>query len=322
MAAGLRILIVRFSSLGDVILTTPLVRALRRGLPGATITFVTKRGYAPVLAGNPYVDRIATLAPGEPVRALAGRLLGSGFDHMLDLHQSLRSRWLRRYLPGRWSGYDQRRAARWRLLWFGGHDAPSGVPVAERYFAAARALSVAPDGEPAQVFPSEADRATARAIAPASFVALLPGARHRTKRWPPAHWRVLADALAARGIRLVALGNDAERRMLEGPGVTAAYGQPLGITAALLERARVAVCNDSGLMHLASAVGTPVVTLFGPTVRAFGFAPYRAPAIVLERPLGCRPCSSSGSAFCPLGHHRCLAGLEPGVVAARVLEAA
>src|SRR5213079_3443104 len=89
-------------------------------------------------------------------------------------------------------------------------------------------------------------------------------------------------------------------------------------TGALLARARVVVSGDTGVMHMATGVGTPVVALFGPTVAQFGFFPYRAPAAVLERGLECRPCSSTGTAACPLGHHRCLTDITPEEVAATV----
>jgi len=89
-------------------------------------------------------------------------------------------------------------------------------------------------------------------------------------------------------------------------------------TGALLARARVLVSGDTGVMHMATGVGTPVVALFGPTVEQFGFFPYRARSIVLQRELACRPCSSTGTAACPLGHHRCLVELAPAAVAEAV----
>ena len=85
-------------------------------------------------------------------------------------------------------------------------------------------------------------------------------------------------------------------------------------SAALLKHARALIAGDTGAMHLATAVGTPVLALFGPTVEAFGFFPYHAKATVLQRELGCRPCSAQGGPCCPLGHHRCLQDLQPDEV--------
>jgi heptosyltransferase-2 len=100
--------------------------------------------------------------------------------------------------------------------------------------------------------------------------------------------------------------------------VSAAGEFSLQETGALLARARVVVSGDTGVMHMATGVGAPLVALFGPTVEQFGFFPYRAPAVVLQRDLECRPCSATGTATCPLGHHRCLTDVAPAEVAAAV----
>ena len=311
-----RVLIVRFSSLGDVVLTTPLLRAIRGRYPGAHLTFVVQARYADVLMGNPAVTAIVTVEPKEPPSRIAARLSPPAFDARLDLQDSLRSRGLRRLLGGSWGVVNRRRVARWLLLWLRWDTYGPYVPVAERYFSAARALNVRPDGGPPEVFPTPEDDARARALAPADCVALAPGARWRTKRWPPENWKALAHRLQAQGLAVVAVGSAEERDLLSGPGIIDGYGLSLRATAAVLRRARVVVANDSGLMHLATAVRRPVIALLGPTVRAFGFLPYGVPHQILERPLRCRPCSAYGGDHCPLRHHRCMIEIEPEAVAA------
>lgn len=319
MGRGPSILIVRFGSLGDVILTTPLLRAIRAGHPDARITYVTKRAYAPVLASSPRVDRVVALEPGESVRSLTHRLRGEGYDHRLDLHASLRSLALRALLGGPWGTWPKRRVRRALALRGRGKRSAPVQPLPERYFAAARGLGVTPDGGPAEFWTTPEDEARARALVGSDgYVALCPGARHWNKRWPPAHWTALAGLLSAQGRVVVGIGTAGERALLEAPGVLDGFGTSLGVAAALLRRARVAAANDSGLMHLATAVGTPVVALFGPTSPALGYAPYRAPAVVLERGLPCRPCSAYGGPHCPLGHHQCMIGIDPAGVAAAV----
>ena len=111
----------------------------------------------------------------------------------------------------------------------------------------------------------------------------------------------------------------APQQLVAGGAAASAAGEfSLQETGALLQRARVVVSGDTGIMHMATGVGTPVVALFGPTVTQFGFFPYVAPSVVLERELSCRPCSATGTAACPLGHHRCLADIMPADVAAAV----
>src|SRR5438874_10849554 len=123
------------------------------------------------------------------------------------------------------------------------------------------------------------------------------------------------------GYGLVVVGGPEGRdltRHLGSKAVNAGGGFTLQETGACLGRATVLVSGDTGVMHMATGVGTPVVALFGPTVGQFGFFPYRARAAVLERALDCRPCSATGTAACPLGHHRCLADITPEGVAAAV----
>jgi heptosyltransferase-2 len=323
----LRILLVRFSSIGDILLTTPLVRALKRRHEDAQVIYVTKRAMAPLVADNPHLAEVVALEPDEPIAHLARRLRALHPTHGLDLHGSLRSAALRLLVRCRWSGYAKRKLARSVLINTKLDLYRGRVPVAERYFEAARRLDVRPDGAPPEFFLGAAARERVarwlaeRGLDTGPLAALAPGAAHATKRWPVTHWQALAERLRAAGFRVVALGGPEDRgaaRQL-GPPVESAAGEfTLQETGACLARARVLVSGDTGVMHMATGVGTPVVALFGPTVEAFGFFPYRARTAVLQQDLACRPCSASGTARCPLGHHRCLVDLLPDAVAAAV----
>jgi lipopolysaccharide heptosyltransferase II len=323
----MKLLLIRFSSVGDVVLTTPLVRALRDALPDAVIHFATRPPYAPLLESNPRIDRVLTL-PGSDAAALrdfAVTLRRERYDRVLDLHGTLRARALRLLVPTpRWSRYPKATLRRWSMVRLRHRPDPARVvPVAERYFGAARDLGVRPDGRPPEVFPTP--RATEQAhdalraagfADGETFVAFAPGARHATKCWPEDRWIDLGRALARDGIRSVLLGGPedaplAHRIAAEVPGAASLAGAlDLLASAAVLARADRLVSGDTGVMHLATAVGTPVVALFGPTVRGFGFFPYADNATILERDLPCRPCSTHGGAACPLGHHDCLRGIR------------
>ena len=329
-----RILLVRFSSLGDVLLTTPLIRALRARHPTATLTALTKEVWSPLLSANPHLDQVVTLAPGQSLVPLARAVRRAGFTDRLDLHASVRTRVLRLLVPGAWHGYGARRRERRALIRLKQNIYRDHVPVAERYFEAARHLDVTPDGGPAELFTSPAAEARAEEwLARSELDARLPlvgvasGAAHATKRWPVRHWRTLAGELTGRGFGMVLVGGVGDRvaaadiaAAVPGRAASAAGELDLQATGALLRRVRVVVAGDTGPMHLATAVGTPVVGLFGPTVEAFGFFPYHAQSRVVEQSLSCRPCSSKGGPRCPLGHHRCMEDMLPSEVLARVLE--
>jgi heptosyltransferase-2 len=314
------VLVVRFSSIGDILLTTPLLRVLARRHPDARLVFVTKRAMTPLVEAHPAVSEVVALEPHEPLVHLAERLRALAPTHGIDLHGNFRSRMLRLLVRSRWAGYSKRKLARSALISTKVDMYGPVVPVAERYFEAARALDVEPDGGPPEFFPSPAAfERVAAWLAEKRFqgpIALAPGAAHATKRWPIAHWIALAHRLRGAGHPLVVVGGPDDRGLAlqlaaDGAAESAAGEFSLQETGALLAQSRVVVSGDTGLMHMATAVGTPVVALFGPTVRQFGFFPYRARSLVLERELACRPCSSTGTPTCPLGHHRCLADITP-----------
>src|SRR2546427_1329896 len=192
--------------IGDIVLTTPLVRAPARRHPEAKLVYVTKRALAPLVADNPPLAEVVALEPDEPLRHLARRLTALAPTHGLDLHGSVRSVALRLLVRCRWSGYRKRKPAR-TLLIATKLDAYRGrVPVPERYFEAAARLDTRPDGGPPEFWLGRG--ATERVahwlvehgLADAKLAALAPGAAHATKRWPVAHWSALIEQLRAAGV--------------------------------------------------------------------------------------------------------------------------
>ncbi len=318
------ILIVRFSSIGDLLLTTPLLRAIRTRHPDSRITFVVRDDMAETLRRNPNISNLVPWRRGSSLTELARTLQQEKWTDRLDLHCSLRSYALRRLVGGSWRGYPKHRVRRQLLITTHGKRGGMLGHVAERYFAAARDLDVTPDGDPAEYFISEqADAAASAFLAQHRLgqhrpvIALVPGAAHFTKRWPEEHWVALAHQLTPTH-DIVVLGGKAEQRMAERiaraasiAGASAAGLFSLDGSAALLKRSGRVITGDTGLLHLATAVGTSVVGLYGPTVEAFGFFPYLAHAATLQHELDCRPCSSQGGPTCPLGHHNCLVRMMP-----------
>jgi lipopolysaccharide heptosyltransferase II len=328
------ILAVRFSSIGDILLITPLLRAIRHAYPSARLTVVTKREYLPLLSHNPHVHRVIGLAPGRSLASLATELRGERYTDLLDLHDNLRSRVLRVLVPGRWRSYPKHRLARALLVHAKRNRYRDRRPVSERYFSSVKHLQVVPDGAPPEFFigPEATGEVTdwleSVGIRPGSgFVAVAPGAAHSTKRWPVAQWRGLIERIERDGDRIVIVGGPADTGIaaevaaaLPDGKANAAGKFGLQGTGAILQRARALVSGDTGVMHMATGVATPVVALFGPTVEAFGFFPYTRRARVVELPLGCRPCSTQGGPRCPLGHHRCMVEIDADSVHAALRE--
>jgi lipopolysaccharide heptosyltransferase II len=331
------ILVVRFSAIGDILLTTPLLRAIRTRHPGARIAFLTKEQYAPLLSDNPNVSEVLGIREEDGIRAIAAIIRSVRYSHLLDLHGSLRTLGLRAMARGPWRTFPKRRLERRVLISTKRDIYPADMPVAERYFEAAAGLDLAVDGQPPDFFlaPEAEERADARLAELGlgrgrALVAMAPGAAHATKRWPTEGWIRLSRRLVSTGAEVVIVGGpeDTElantivagaRGALSGTEEcrVASVAGSLGLqeSGAVIRRAAALISGDTGAMHMATGVGTPVVALFGPTVRQFGFFPYRAArSAVVELPLECRPCSAHGGASCPLGHHRCLRTIAPETV--------
>jgi heptosyltransferase II len=334
-----RILVIRLTALGDVLLATPAVRALRGAHPQARIEWLTQAVYAPLLEGLPFVDEVLRYerARDRGVRGtlrLFRSLRSRGYDAVVDLQRKPRTG----IIAGA-CGADVRVAAHRRtfrgLLAAGlGRDKPlRGPHQTLRYAAALLPLGGGGQGEPGplQIGLSPAVRAEAEAEVDKllgdprqPLVALAPGAAHPTKRWSPLRFAEVGRALSADGRDLVLVGGPADAAELDelraGLGALPAIdARWLGLPAlaVLLSRCAVVISNDSGPVHLAQAVGTPVVDVFGPT-EPVRWGPRGAHARVVTLQLACSPCTNHGGARCPLGHHACMRDLP----AAPVLEAA
>lgn len=314
----MRILIVRFSSLGDMVLLASLVEAVHRTHPGAELWLATKREWAPLYSRDPRVHRIVELGQGG-LGAVVRALEPVAFDLALDAHGSLRSRLLLsrlRPVPTRRIAKDT--LARLAFLHFRRRSARLDRSLVERY---TELVDLAAAPRP-RIALAEEDRAAAAGMQ-GRWLAIAPGAKHPTKRWPVESFAAAAKPLveqrAAQVLVLAGPGEEAEGEALASqlPGSTLLAGaQPLRELAARLERCELLLGNDSGLSHLAEAMGTPVVTIFGPTVREWGYAPLDAASAVVEQAgLPCRPCSRSGEKPCRMPERWCLLHSRPAQVA-------
>ncbi len=327
----MRVLLVRLSSLGDVVLATAAVEALRAVRPEVEVDVLTKPGFREVFTNHPGVREVLPWDPARGMLRLASLVRGRRYDWIVDLHRNLRTAVLRALTPGsRWSGYRKGAIRRRLAVWLRRPGLLPGDHVVDRYLAALGPLGVPPRRYLPRLYPGDGPRSAieGRLLGAgwdrrAQLVALAPGARWPTKAWPAAKWvelaRGIGENLAGFPVLVGGAGEKALcREIRAGAGCSSAdlSGAALLETAAALGECRALVTNDSAPLHLATSVGTPVVALFGPTVKGFGFFPLGASDRVLEVPLACRPCGLHGGAACPEGHHRCLDQVEPAEVLA------
>jgi ADP-heptose:LPS heptosyltransferase len=316
------------------LLTLPALGPVAKAT-GASLAFVTRREWAPLAARHPAVDVVATMpSRGEKAEGAVDGLIRRlneeiKPDIILDWHGVP----LARYVASHVSAYEKFRypkhgVRRWLLAALGIDLLPKPtLRVPELYARAAAKWGVAGPDWSFRLAEDEAaaDNLRQEGLTPGR-VALAPGARHAAKAWPAAHWRELAQALAARGHGLLLLGDESERPLCEevAAGIDGAVnlaGQvAVGGLPEALRGAALLVGNDSALNHLAPLVDVPCLALFGPTSPRFGFAPWgaRDRTIYLEPP--CSPCSKHGRRPCWRARRRCLEDIRPTAVAAAARE--
>jgi lipopolysaccharide heptosyltransferase II len=327
-------LIIRFSSVGDIVLSTSLVRTLRRRFPQSTMDYLIRSDYAELLRGNPYLSTVLEFPGAGTWRDLQHfrRLIReSGYDLIIDLHGSLRSRALCSGLPNV-VRLCKRVVERFFLihlqwdLYRLGRGAPD---VVQRYLETVRPWGVVDDGQGLDLFPDAAAFAQLGKLfsdpLPETLIGICPSARHQTKIWP-AEFFAEAGAELARKFQspLVLFGSAPESprceeilRMIHAREPSATVLDASGKlsflgTAAAMDHCAVILTNDSGLMHIAAARKRKIIAIFGSTVRQFGFFPPPELSILLEQHgLSCRPCTHIGRRECPKGHFRCMREIAP-----------
>jgi heptosyltransferase-2 len=323
--------------IGDTVMATPALRALRRGFPGAHFAGVMKPPIAPTLAGGPWLDEVILTDPGskDPSRRFLGvvqKLRAGRFDLAVLLPNSARSA-LMAMLGGipRRAGYARGGRA---LMLTDKLAAPTSadgkfvpVPIVGYYLGLARILGCPEESPRLELYTTSEDERAADAawerlgLAGKRVVCLnTGGAFGPAKNWPIEHFADLAAKLAGEtGRSVLVVCGPAEKDNAR--AIVAATGRPdvvsladetlsIGLSKASIKRAELLVTTDSGPRHFATAFGVPVVSLFGPT--AIGWTrTYHPRAIHLQVPVPCGPCQKP---TCAEGHHRCMRDLDPGSV--------
>jgi ADP-heptose:LPS heptosyltransferase len=324
---------------------TALPRQIRARFPGARLTMITSEAFLPLIAGNPHLDRAIGFERREGLaglRRLAARLRSEGVDLMVDIHKSLRSRLLARWVGAPSVPYSKRTIERALLIRFGLRPRAAPRRKEQDFAASLAAYGVRDDGLGPEIslrclaadpelptrFAEPLARLAEWRAGGRPVLGLAPVAAWALKRWPLAHARtLLRDFTGATGGGVLLFGGAADEDLRR----LAAEFQPHAISLAgatsLLESAWFAsqcdllVANDTGMGHLAEAVGRDVIVLFGPTSEELGYFPSRPGSTVIQLDLACRPCTRMGEGRCthPLPQ-ACLAGITPGQVLRAVLE--
>lgn len=312
-----KFLIIRFSSIGDIVLTTPVIRCLRKQYPDAQIHFLTKPSFTGLLQSNPYIDKIHTW--NDNLKEMRQVLEAEQYDQVIDLHHNLRSARIKRMLHKvKAVSFHKLNVQKFIYTNLKINMLPD-KHIVDRNLETVATLGVQNDGRGLDYFIPDKDRVQQDDL-PAShmlgYIAVVIGAALNTKKMP---LHKLKDLCAAIQYPIVLLGdkNDA----IEGSAIAAvddikiynACGKfNLNESADIVRNAKLVITHDTGLMHIAAALQKPIISIWGNTVPEFGMYPYYGKLsaqhydVVEVEKLWCRPCSKIGYKKCPLGHFKCM----------------
>jgi heptosyltransferase-2 len=307
----MKVLVIRFSSMGDIIYTTPVVRCLKKQLAGAEVHFITKPAFKYIYDNNPYIDKLLLLKPS--LSDTIADIKAGGYDYIIDLHNNLRTTIIKLRTGIKSSTYKKQTIRKWLSLKFNLKLVPP-THLVDRYMKAVKFLGVTNDGQPIDYY-IKAQHQLTDLLPPThqnNYVAFVIGATHFTKRMP--NDKIIS---ICRGLKypVVLLGggdvkaNGDKIATAIGPNVYNACGKTsLDESVFLISQSTTVIGFDTGLTHIAEAFNKPIVSVWGGTVpELLGVQPYMVKDVLVAGiDLECRPCSKFGLEKCPLGHFKCM----------------
>ncbi len=309
-----KFLVIRFSSIGDIVLTTPLLRCLKEQVEDAEICYLTKEQYAPILQENPHISRIFTLK--SDFASLIRELRAEKFDYIIDLHHNLRSLRIKRALRLLSFSFNKLNWEKWLLVNFKKNRLPN-IHIVERYLATLKTFSVQNDGKGLEYYLPAAEKLTLAEWIPenpVNYVVFVVGGGHYTKQIPAQQMIGLINGLR-HDVILLGGKEDAAKSAeimngIQRNRVFSLVGKlSLHQSASIVQQSSLIITPDTGLMHIAAAFQKRIISVWGNTVPELGMYPYlpgEGSSIFEVKMLKCRPCSKIGFAQCPKKHFHCM----------------
>ncbi|TAE29649.1 MAG: glycosyltransferase family 9 protein [Cytophagales bacterium] len=307
-----KFLVLRFSSIGDIVLTTPVVRCLKQQMPDAEVHFCTKKAHRGLVENNPYIDRAYFL--DDSLNELIRELRAERYDYIIDLHHNLRTSIIKLRLGVRSYSFDKLNSQKWLLTRWKINAMPP-VHIVDRYMETLRSFGIINDERGLDYFIPYRDQVEIEWLPPTHrghYVAYAIGGQHNTKKLPLPRMielclRIDYPIVLLGGPEDAVAGNAIEQALGSHLIYNACGKYNLNQSASLLQQARAVFSHDTGLMHIAAALKKKVYSIWGNTTPLFGMYPYKTPYVVLENnAISCRPCSKIGYDRCPLGHFKCM----------------
>jgi ADP-heptose:LPS heptosyltransferase len=321
LSSAKKIIIIRLSSLGDILLTTPLIRSVKKQYPDIEIDFLLREEYKDTLLFNPYVNNLICFTNNR-TDEVKKKIRTEKYDLIIDLQNNLRTAGLLEYSKAQLVKYKKKNISKFLLVKFKINLLKDAEPVPVRY--AERISDFTLDDKGLELFTNKGPSLLINHNE--QYIGLAPGARHYTKKWLSEYFIELGNKLTSDGYNILLFGGKDDKEICSlisksVPGsISLANNNDLLQTSADMKYCKAIVCNDSGMMHTAAASGVPVLAIFGSTVKEFGFTPYKIRYRVNEHlSLPCRPCTHIGRKNCPLDHFKCMKEITPDAVYQNVL---
>ena len=311
----MKFLIIRFSSIGDIVLTTPVVRCLKKQLPGSEIHFLTKESFGTIVENNPYIDKVHLLA--HSWETIVHELKQENYDYIIDLHHNLRTLRLKKDLGIRSFPFNKLNIQKWiytNLKW----NMMPDVHIVDRYMKTVESFEIKNDGEGLDYFIPGKDEVKQSDI-PVShhlgYIGLVIGAAHNTKKLPVEKLKELCSKIDHPIILLGGKEDNEIAKQIASVDPIKVYNAcgkfNLNESADLVRKSKLVITHDTGLMHIAAAFKKQIISVWGNTVPEFGMYPYYGKVQISNSKfeitgLRCRPCSKIGYAKCPRGHFKCM----------------
>lgn len=310
----MKILIVRFSSIGDIVLTTPVVRCLKQQLKDVKIHYLTKQKFASVIQHNPYLDKLITIQ--DSTSEVINQLKSENYDYVLDLHHNIRTLKLKWALGKKSYSFNKLNFEKFLIVNFKVNRLPK-KHIVDRYFETTKTFNITNDQKGLDYFIEEKDQVNITHVLPANFIngynALVVGGSYYTKQIP---LNKLIEICEKNTKPLVLLGGKEDAVIAEKiqqqfkDKVFNACGKfSINQSASIIQQSQKVITSDTGLMHIAAAYKKEIVSLWGNTIPEFGMGPYlpgENSQILEVKNLSCRPCSKLGYKKCPKGHFKCM----------------
>ena len=308
-----KILVIRFSSIGDIVLTTPVIRCLKSQMDNVELHILTKQQYSLLFESNPNVDKIHKW--GEENKEVIKALKTERFDYVIDLHNNIRTKKLKSILKSKAYSFPKLNVQKWLYVNFKWNNMPD-IHIVDRYFEAVKPLSIEKDQQGLDYFlPKKDEVDLSGQFGTTDIVSVAIGAQFATKKLPVSK---MVEVLSGVNTQIVLLGGKEDYDVAEqiiklsNASMFNACGTlNLNQSASVVKQSKVLLTHDTGLMHIAAAFKTPIVSVWGNTVPEFGMYPYMPEnddlySIHEVEDLSCRPCSKIGFQKCPKKHFNCM----------------